>query len=281
MTPSVEHVSDTAFLIAGCRAAESARADALFHDPLAARLAGEKGRALVETFPTRAMTTWMAAVRTVVIDRFVRDAIARGTDVVLNLGAGLDTRPYRLDLPPDLRWIEVDYPDVIRFKQEQLEGETPRCRLEPVGLDLADRDARRHLFERLDAGRVLVLTEGVVPYLDNAEAAALADDLRSLAHVDAWVVDYTSPEWHAHRQRSGVAEALKKSPFRFQPDDWFAFFEAAGWRPRQIRYLLEEGRRMGRPAPLPGVARLLAALPLPFASAAMKRSSAYVLLEPA
>jgi len=44
MTP-IAHVSDTAFWVASYRAAESARPDALFHDPLAARLADARGRA--------------------------------------------------------------------------------------------------------------------------------------------------------------------------------------------------------------------------------------------
>jgi hypothetical protein len=30
------------------------------------------------------------------------------------------------------------------------------------------------------------------------------------------------------------------------PDDWFAFFAAHGWRAREVRYLPEEGARLGR-----------------------------------
>src|SRR2546422_4602991 len=43
-----------------------------------------------------------------------------------NLAAGLDARPYRLPLPSSLRWVEVDFPDVIAYKQEQLAMERPR-----------------------------------------------------------------------------------------------------------------------------------------------------------
>ena len=48
---SIEHVSDTALLVAAFRARESARPDALFRDPLAARVAGEKGLQLLDTHP--------------------------------------------------------------------------------------------------------------------------------------------------------------------------------------------------------------------------------------
>jgi methyltransferase (TIGR00027 family) len=284
---TIQHVSDTAFLVAHCRAAESARPDALFHDPLAARLAGEKGRAIAESFPTAAMTEWSVAIRTVIIDEFIRGAIARGVGTVLSLGAGLDTRPYRLELPRELTWIEVDYPDVIELKEERLEGETPRCHLERVGLDLADVTARRALFARIDSlpGRVLVLTEGFIPYLEVEQVAALADDLRALPRVDSWVVDYLSPESHAYREQAGLDRRMQQAQFKFKPADWFAFFAAHGWRTREIRYLPEEGVRVGRRAPLPRRIRLITSL-LRWITPAEKRAgfekfAGYVMLEPA
>ena len=283
---SIQHVSDTAFLVAYYRAIESARPDALFHDPLAARVAGEKGRRLAATFAAGAMTGWSVAVRTTIIDDFIREAIAKGVDTILSLGAGLDTRPYRLELPPDLTWVEVDYPDVIAFKEQLLHSEIPHCRLERVGVDLADPGSRQGLFARINAGaeRVLVLTEGVVPYLNVDQAAALGDDLRALSRVDSWIIDYFSPEAHAYRERMGATRQMERAPFRFQPRDWFGFFAVHGWRPREIRYLPEEGWRLGRPAPLPWKIRLLTKL-VRFIVPAQRRVrlgqfAGYVLLEP-
>jgi O-methyltransferase involved in polyketide biosynthesis len=80
---------------------ESARPDALFHDPLADRLAGERGRAIVAAAPRTIRNGWFLVARTKVIDDVIIDAIADGCDRVLNLAAGLHTRPYRLDLPSD------------------------------------------------------------------------------------------------------------------------------------------------------------------------------------
>jgi O-methyltransferase involved in polyketide biosynthesis len=39
-------------------------------------------------------------------------------------------------LPEDLRWVEVDYPHVIGFKESRLTEEAPRCRLKRIELDL-------------------------------------------------------------------------------------------------------------------------------------------------
>jgi O-methyltransferase involved in polyketide biosynthesis len=56
----------------------------------------------------------------VLIDRIIGDAVANGADMVVNLAAGLDARPYRLTLPSQLQWIEVDLPDLLAYKTEQL-----------------------------------------------------------------------------------------------------------------------------------------------------------------
>jgi methyltransferase (TIGR00027 family) len=285
--PLIRHVSDTAFLVAHHRAVESARPDALFADPLAGRLAGTRGRAIATAAPASAMTGWTVALRTVIIDEFIQQAIANGVDTIVNLGAGLDTRPYRLALPPALTWVEVDYPDLIAWKEKELAAETPRCRLERVPLDLADLPARRQLLARLDAraARMQVLTEGVVPYLDVAQVGALADDLRGLAHVDSWIVEYISPEATAYRKRRGADTHMRRAPFKFEPSDWFGFFASHGFREREIRYLAIEGAHRGRRAPLPWRIRLMMKLLRPFTPAEKRRRFArffaYVVLAPA
>ena len=46
---------------------------------------------------------WYVVIRTIIIDDLINQAISQGVDTVLNLGAGLDTRPYRMQLPKTLR----------------------------------------------------------------------------------------------------------------------------------------------------------------------------------
>ena len=254
--PLIQHVSDTAFLVAEARARESERAEALFDDPLARKLSGDKGKAIAASF--HPMTAWTVVMRTLVIDAFVRQAAAAGIRTIVNLGAGLDTRPYRLDLPPELHWIEVDYPDVVAFKNRQLANETPRCRLTREGLDLSVTQQRRGLLERLAAAspRILVLTEGVIPYLTEEQVGALADDLHTTPQIAGWIVDYVSPESHAHRDRR-VGKQMARAQFKFRPTDWYAFFARHGWRVRELHYLADEGQRVGRRPPLPFLARLI------------------------
>jgi methyltransferase (TIGR00027 family) len=253
MTDSlIENVSDTAFWVAYHRGREGTRADALFRDPLAAVLAGERGKMIAQAMPSAFFTAWMIAMRTSIIDGFVREAIAAGADTVVNLGAGLDTRPYRMDLPRTLTWIEVDYAPVIDFKTQQLGGEIPRCRLERVQLDLADVAERRKMLSGINARArsMLVITEGVIPYLATEEVGALADDLKALDHVHWWVVDYFSPEAIEYRKRH-MAKRMQNAPFKFEPGDWASFFAGHGWRREELRYIADEAERVRRPVPLP------------------------------
>ncbi len=284
-TTPIENVSDTAFWVAHYRAIEGARDRPLFSDPLAGVLTGERGARIAAAMPNGRFTSWAVAVRTVIIDEMIARAIAEGCDTVLNLGAGLDTRPYRLDLPAALKWIEVDYPHVIAFKEERLSAETPRCRLERVQLDLADRSARSKLFAQVDAGagKMLVITEGVIPYLTDEAVGELGDDLHKLAHAVYWIVDYFGPSWIKY-QRRNMNRRMGNAPFRFAPADWFGFFAAHGWDLDVVRYIAEEAERLRRPVDMPFWMRAGWMLRATFMSredrANMRRLAGYALLTP-
>lgn len=52
---TIQNVPDTAFMAAAYRAIESERPDALFRDPLADKLAGERGREIIASLPPQSM----------------------------------------------------------------------------------------------------------------------------------------------------------------------------------------------------------------------------------
>lgn len=251
----IAHVTDTAFWVASYRASESARPDALFHDPLAGKLADARGRDIAARIADGQQIAWVVVIRTCIIDAFIREAIAAGCDTILNLGAGLDTRPYRLQLPPTLRWIEVDFPATIDFKNQRLKDDEPHCQLERRAVDLGDATARRALLDDVNARaqKVLVLTEGVVGYLPNDAVAALAADLHAEARFAWWVLEYVSPQFRKIERiisRRRIKQ-LQNAPLQFAPGDWRAFFAAHGWTPKEIRFLMPEAERRGRKPPVP------------------------------
>jgi methyltransferase (TIGR00027 family) len=250
--PLVTNVSDTARWVATYRAWEIARPDALFRDPFAERLAGERGQAIAQLMPRQARSGWPLIVRTHLIDQMILACISDGCDCIVNLAAGLDSRPYRMTLPPTLRWIEVDLPAMIEEKQRLLGGEQPRCRLSRRSVDLADPTARAALLEEVTAGSSssLVITEGLLLYLEERVVVSLAEDLMHLAAVRWWVFDLASPGL-LQLMSGSMGAHLANAPMVFGPESGVAFFEAMAWRAVDIQSLFRAAARLHRlPWPL-------------------------------
>lgn len=245
MSELVRNVSDTARWVASYRAQESARSDALFSDPLAEKLAGERGRAIAGSSIRHA--AWALVTRTKLIDDLVATVLRNGTDRVLNLAAGFDTRPYRLPLSSELSWVEADLPALIEEKNQLLEGETPRCRVERVAVDLSVPDARRAFLAQRTAGAsaVTIITEGLVVYLDEELVTEMARDFLANPAVRYWILDFNSPRIRQDIVRR-LGRMLDNAPMKFAPPNGVAFFEQLGWKPREIHSLFHAAARVKR-----------------------------------
>jgi len=259
--PLISSVSDTAQWVATYRAWESERSDALFKDPFAAQLAGERGQAIARHMPRQARNGWPIVVRTVLIDDLIAKSIAEGCDCVVNLAAGLDSRPYRLTLPANLTWIEVDLPAMIDRKERLLSAAVPKCRLLRRRADLADPSARLRTFDELGSigTRILVISEGLLIYLESDVVAALARELVARPNVRWWIFDLASPNLLNFIQRT-MKSVLEHSPMRFAPANGVAFFEALGWRVAEVCSQLRAAARLHR---LPALLRWVSWFPDP------------------
>lgn len=245
----ITHVSDTARWVAMYRAMETDRPDALFRDPYARRLAGEKGAEIVTTMRNVRAWAWPHIVRTATLDDLIRRCVRQGADAVLNLAAGLDARPWRLDLPPALTWIDVDYPDLLAYVREQLASERPRCVIQWEPADLADDAQRTALFARVGAahGKVLVVSEGLLIYLGAGPVAALADDLHAQSSFRWWALDIASPRLLKMMRRSHSKQmAQANAEFLFAPAENTAFFAPHGWKELEWRGSWQEALRLKR-----------------------------------
>jgi methyltransferase (TIGR00027 family) len=258
---AVRNVSDTALWVAYFRAMETKRPDALFRDQYAERLAGGRGFHLANTLPDGNKHEWAWVARTYLFDHFIAQEVQRGADQVINLAAGLDARPYRLNLPPTLRWVEVDFPEIVGYKNEILSGESPRCQLERVSLDLANVQARRDLFAALGdrSKKTVVASEGLLIYFTPDEVASLARDLAAAERFQSWVIDLASPGQLKLMQRTtGKQLSEAGAAFKFGPAEGANFFAAHGWRTAEVQGMLATAAKFNR-AP----AELLSLLPEP------------------
>ncbi len=247
--PLIRNISDTALWSAVFRARENDRPDAVFRDPFARRLAGIRGEQIIEAMPSSKRQTWAWVARTYLFDQFIGEQVAQGVDMVVNLAAGVDARPYRLELPASLKWVEVDLPDLLQYKQEILRDEKPVCSLEQVSLDLSDKAARRELFDRLgrQAQKVLILSEGLLIYLTAEEVGSLAEDLAAPPSFQRWVLDLASPGLLRIIQRQ-LQQPLEKAdaPLKFGPKEGPLFFTPHGWNPVEVRSIIKAAARIKR-----------------------------------
>jgi methyltransferase (TIGR00027 family) len=259
--PLIRDVSDTARWVAVYRARETDRVDAIFRDPFARALAGERGERIANAMPFFTENAWSMLARTYLFDRFVTRLVQGGVDLIVNLAAGLDARPYRMALPPSLRWVEVDLPEILDYKARVLADATPSCALERVALDLSNGDARRGLFDRLgrSANRVAVLTEGLLIYLMTSEVGAIGIDLARQPTFHHWVVDIASPGLMAMMKERGGDQVVGAGvPFLFAPPQGPQFFMSYGWTAVEVKSLLKAAGRLGR---LPFALRMISLLP--------------------
>ena len=259
--PTIRHISDTARWAAVYRARETERKKPLFRDPFARRLAGERGEQIANATPFHEKHSWSWVTRTYLFDSIIREQVTQGVDMVVNLAAGLDTRPYRMQLPPSLRWIEVDLPEILAYKEELLKSEKPGCTLRRVRADLSNGEIRRSFLGSLaaEATKALIITEGLLIYLLASEVSALAEDLKSLPAFKRWVLDIVSP---------GLLDMLQKNthqqfgsdvpPLQFAPENGTAFFAPHGWKPLEVHSVLKTAAGLKR---LPFFMRFVAILP--------------------
>jgi methyltransferase (TIGR00027 family) len=258
--PLIRNISDTARWVAVYRARESDRPDAIFRDPFARRLAGERGEQIANSMPLGRDNDWSMVTRTYLFDQFVMDQVRQGVDMVVNLAAGLDSRPYRLQLPPTLRWIEVDLPEILDYKEGILRAEKPICALERFRLDLFNVNARREFFRQIGsrAKKALIIAEGLIIYLAADQVAALAQDLAASPSFHSWILDIASPGLLRMLQKKMAAQLNQAAPFKFAPDEGPDFFLRYGWKPVDVRSLLKNAAHLKR---LSFFLRLIALLP--------------------
>lgn len=139
----------TAVGVARVRALETARENPLFQDPLALAFATAGGLGPGSARPQRddeeSRRRWLGVaysivVRTKFLDDLLIQATAHGVRQVVLLGAGMDSRAYRMEWPDGTRLFEVDTAEPLDFKASVLRQEraVARCERITVPVDLRE-----------------------------------------------------------------------------------------------------------------------------------------------
>src|SRR5262249_42890914 len=104
---------------------------------------------------------------------------------------------------------------------------------------------------------ILVVSEGLLPYLDKDAVSALAADLAAVPTFRHWMADVMSPGLLRMLQKD-FKDTLERAPMKFGPPEGPAFFEPFGWKAVQVDSLFKTAGRLGR---LPFFMNLMSYLP--------------------
>ncbi|MGB9306299.1 MAG: SAM-dependent methyltransferase [Mycobacterium sp.] len=199
--------------------------------------------------------------------RFIGDKLAEALDeidAVVILGAGLDTRAYRLTRRVRKPVFEVDLPVNIARKVKTVRrvlGELPLS-VRFVALDFEDDDLLTALAEhgyRLDF-RAFFIWEGVTQYLTEDAVRRTLEGLRATAPGSRLVFTYVRRDFIDGTNRYGtrtlyrsVRQRKQLWHFGLNPDEVAGFIAEYGWRlaeqagPDELvqRYVKPTGRKLG------------------------------------
>lgn len=254
-------VGATAVFVAAARAIETGRDDRLFDD----RWAGEFVRASGWSPPTEQLddssreelTTWVAA-RTKFLDDFVLDAVVAGCGQVVLLGAGLDTRAFRLNWPLHVTFFELDTAEMVEFKESVLDGASPaEATRITVPIDLREDwpAALRDAGFRPDVPTAWIL-EGLLAYLPENDVDALMRHVGELSAPGSAIgatitnVDFAAVVDDAPLFRGSPISRREWLSLLHSngPSDPVAWFDSYGWRATAVP-TDELAQRYGRTLP--------------------------------
>lgn len=268
-----EGVGLTALLVAAARAIETHRPDSLARDVYAEHFVlaapASVGWPLRlhqvpagETDPLWGRFARYFGLRTRVLDDFLVQSVhTAGARQVVLLGAGLDTRAFRLDWPAGCVVFEIDRAGVLEFKQEVLDAVSavPGALRVPIPIDLRADWAGALVDAGLDpAAPTVWLAEGLLFYLPGAVETHLIHTVAELSAAgsavafevkvekDLWAYR-DSPTYTATRQQLGI-DLLNLFDHQPRPDSAGAL-AGQGWA-TSVHTPFDFTRQHGR-GPLP------------------------------
>jgi methyltransferase (TIGR00027 family) len=200
--------------------------------------------------------------RTPFYDERILSAVGAGCEQVVLLGAGLDSRAFRLGLPEHVTVFELDRSPVLDFKQAVLAGHSavPTCRRVPLATDLlADWPAELPAAGFDPARPAAWVAEGLLMYLSRADADRLLDRVTALSAPGSRIVtEYFDRAWQDSDvvndtldDQDRAAWDLVRGSFLYGPVDEHpaAWLSGHGWAPGEITTVAELGRQSGRTVP--------------------------------
>ncbi|GIJ09306.1 SAM-dependent methyltransferase [Micromonospora andamanensis] len=231
-----EAVKETSFITAVIRAMEHDRADAYLVDRYAALLSTPRSRRMADAALAVGGTIGSVIVRARFGDIALFEAAADGIAQVVCLGAGSDTRAWRLALPARTRFFEIDLPGQLEAKERLLEPVRDQlaCRRVSLGEDLRRETWPQRLLAagyEPDSPTVWII-EGLLPYLQIEDFTRLIGTVRKMStRGSVLLVDAPHTDFYTDPVNETFLTFMKSrgSAFQLGFDDLGDFLRHQGW----------------------------------------------------
>ncbi|TCS33513.1 methyltransferase (TIGR00027 family) [Paucimonas lemoignei] len=156
-----------AYYCCGVRTQDAQSIRPVCGDAYARRFMCDYGLRIYELFKEETNSNASILVRHRIIDELLREQLQKRPDTcVITIGAGFDSRPYRLD---GGTWYELDEPQLITWKEERLPAEECGNPLQRIAIDFASESLEDKLAAITPTGPVILVIEGVFIYLTEQE----------------------------------------------------------------------------------------------------------------
>lgn len=253
----------TAVGVARVRALETAREQPLFRDPLAVAFATAGGLEPGSPLPPRAdeasRRRWLGVavsivIRTKFLDDLLERAVASGVRQVVLLGAGMDSRAFRMDWPAGTRLFEVDTAEPLGFKASVLRQEraVPRCERITVPVDLREDWPGALTAAGHDSARPTVwIAEGLLIYLPEDAVQLLLERIGALSAAGSRMGLTLGSRGVVERFRGDAGPGSAASMWLSEmPEDPVGWLDSLGWEAETFT-LRERAEAYGRPVLTP------------------------------
>ena len=218
--PTFTPIEETLFLTLCGRALDNHLPHPILGDPMATQLVRRLGYDCGR-FRLSASPIINIAHRARKLDQVAQRFVGRHPDAVgLDLGAGLDTRVFRIAPPPTVDWYDIDFPEVIRARQQLLPG---RASAHGIGADLTDPA----WLDAIPGDRpAVIVADGLLAFLTQEDLISLLD--RLISHFPSGEVAFNGYSrfaiWAAkhYRGTQSVAGLIRSPGFDdpHEPERW-------------------------------------------------------------
>ena len=250
----MEIISHSAYWLAHCRALESRSDDPLFLDDFAHLFLKPESSELIQGFkasPSYQTFKNGAQIRARLIDNQILKILNKKVvKQVLNLGAGYDTRPFRLKISNSIKWIELDKPKLLSHKNSILPAHKAKCDLLRIPIDFLDSISLDRFIRTVPDKDLptLVISEGLLVYLNNETVSSNFKILGRNDFIKFWITDLATDKIYNYRNPgdqdnlSSLVNQMKFTSFPKSP-----FFKKNGWKVKKAHDMAIEGLKLGRP----------------------------------